>query len=73
MTPDLIGRRIVLKRVFNAPPPLVLDATILSNHVRNWWSSCGTGLAACNIDLQPGGAWRYVILGLDGEEIDYMG
>jgi len=55
-------REIVLTRLFDAPRHLVFDAMTKPEHVRRWWGMLGEGYSVpvCEIDLRPGGAWRFV-------------
>jgi len=66
-------REMVITRVFNAPRKLVFEASTTPEHVRQWWGPRGTSLAVCEIDLRPGGKWRYVIRGADGQEFGFSG
>jgi uncharacterized protein YndB with AHSA1/START domain len=62
-------REIVLTRLFDAPPRLVFDAMTKPEHVRRWWGCLDDryGVTVCEIDLRPGGAWRFVGRGPSGE------
>lgn len=53
---------IQLTRLFDAPRQLVFDAMTKPEHVRRWWGRLGEGYSVpvCEIDLRPGGAWRFV-------------
>ena len=51
---------IVLTRMFAAPPERVFEAWTRPEHVRCWWDPAGDPLAECEIDLRPGGAFRFV-------------
>ena len=55
-------REIRLTRLFNAPRHLVFEAMTKPEHVRQWWGQLGDGYSVpvCEIDLRPGGAWRFV-------------
>lgn len=55
-------RQIVLTRVFDAPREVVFEAMSKPEHVRRWWGILGEGYSVpvCEVDLRPGGAWRYV-------------
>ena len=64
---------IVITRVFDAPPPLVFAAWTKPEHVRNWWGLRGTHLAVCEIDLRPGGAYRFVERDPDGNDFPFEG
>ena len=55
-------REIRLTRLFNAPRHLVFEAMTKPEHVKQWWGRLGEGYSVpvCEIDLRPGGAWRFV-------------
>jgi uncharacterized protein YndB with AHSA1/START domain len=62
-------REICLTRLFNAPRQLVFEAMTKPEHVRQWWGQLGEGYSVpvCEIDLRPGGAWRFVNRHPNGE------
>ena len=66
-------REIVLTRLFDAPRHLVFDAMTKPEHVKRWWGCLDEGYSVpvCEIDLRPGGAWRFVGLGPKGEYTFY--
>ena len=51
---------IVMTRVLAAPREQVFEAWTRPEHVRCWWDPAGHPLAECEIDLRPGGAFRFV-------------
>jgi uncharacterized protein YndB with AHSA1/START domain len=51
---------IVITRTFDAPRSVVFDAWTKAEHVSQWWDPSGSPLAECEIDLRPGGAFRWV-------------
>src|ERR1700731_2556448 len=53
---------IRMTRLFDAPRHLVFDAMTKPEHVKQWWGRLGEGYSVpvCEIDLRPGGAWRFV-------------
>ena len=55
-------QEIRMTRLFNAPKELVFEAMTKPEHVREWWGRLGEGYSVpvCEIDLRPGGAWRFV-------------
>jgi uncharacterized protein YndB with AHSA1/START domain len=55
-------REIRLTRLFDAPRHLVFEAMTKPEHVKRWWGCLATGYSVpiCEIDLRPGGAWRFV-------------
>ena len=52
---------IVIRRTFDAPARLVFEAWTKPEHVRHWGSVSGWTMTVCEIDLRPGGSWRYVL------------
>ena len=62
-------REITLTRLFDAPRQLVFEAMTKPEHVRRWWGALDErySVIVCEIDLRPGGAWRYVGRGPKGE------
>jgi uncharacterized protein YndB with AHSA1/START domain len=66
-------REIVIERVFDAPRALVFEAWTKAEHVAHWWDPSGTPLAVCEIDLRPGGAFRFVNGGADGAKYPFTG
>jgi uncharacterized protein YndB with AHSA1/START domain len=66
-------REILITRVFDAPAALVFRAWTSPELVRRWWSSADAPLVVCDIDLRPGGAWRYVTREPDGSELGWHG
>jgi uncharacterized protein YndB with AHSA1/START domain len=53
---------IRMTRLFDAPRHLVFEAMSKPEHVKQWWGRLGEGYSVpvCEIDLRPGGAWRFV-------------
>ena len=59
-TPSDQGIRMT--RLFDAPRSLVFEVMTKPEHVRRWWGCLGEGYSVpvCEIDLRPGGRWRFV-------------
>ena len=55
-------QEIRMTRLFDAPRHLVFEAMSKPEHVKRWWGCLGEGYSVpvCEIDLRPGGAWRFV-------------
>jgi uncharacterized protein YndB with AHSA1/START domain len=53
---------IQLSRVFDAPRQLVFEALTRPEHIKRWWGCLGDGYSVpvCEVDLRPGGKWRFV-------------
>ena len=66
-------REIEMTRLFDAPRELVFEALTNPDHVPNWFGPRGWSVPVCEIDLRPGGMWRYVLRGRDGEELGMSG
>jgi uncharacterized protein YndB with AHSA1/START domain len=66
-------REIRLTRLFDAPRHLVFEAMTKPEHVKRWWGGLGEGYSVpvCEIDLRPGGAWRFVNQHPKGEAVFY--
>jgi len=64
---------VVVMRQFRAPAALVFEAWTRPEHLRRWFGRDGWELPVCEIDLRPGGAWRYVHVGPDGMELGLSG
>ncbi len=61
-------REIVLSRVFDAPRELVWRAFTDPERLVNWWGPLGFTTRTHRMDVRPGGAWRFVMVGPDGRE-----
>jgi uncharacterized protein YndB with AHSA1/START domain len=67
-------RELVITRTFEAPRRLVFEALTRPEHVRRWYGPRRLSLTVCEIDLRPGGAWRYVMRDPDsGAEFGFSG
>jgi uncharacterized protein YndB with AHSA1/START domain len=67
-------REILMTRVFDAPRQLVFDAWTNPKHVPHWLLGPeGWTMPVCEIDLRPGGKWRFVWRHSDGKEMEMSG
>jgi uncharacterized protein YndB with AHSA1/START domain len=65
---------IVMTRVVDAPRSLVFEAWTRPEHVRSWMLGPeGWTMPVCEIDLRPGGEWRFVWRKADGSEMEMRG
>jgi uncharacterized protein YndB with AHSA1/START domain len=62
-------RQISLTRLIEAPRELVFDAWTSNEHLAQWWGPNGFTLTTDDIDVRPGGRWRFTMHGPDG--VDY--
>jgi uncharacterized protein YndB with AHSA1/START domain len=68
---DRGAHAIKMKRVFDASPAKIFAAWTQPEQVTRWWDSAGEPLAICEIDLRPGGAFKFVTRGL--QEMPFAG
>ena len=67
-------REVTLTHVVDAPRALVFEAHTSVEHVPNWMlGPSGWTMPVCEIDLRPGGAWRFVWRREDGSEMEIRG
>jgi uncharacterized protein YndB with AHSA1/START domain len=67
-------REIAMSRVFNAPRNLVFDAYTRPELVTRWLGVFGGwSFRVCEIDLKPGGTYRYLWDGPDGATLGIRG
>lgn len=66
-------RVLVITRNFKAPRRLVFEALTKPEHVRRWYGCDAMQMTICEIDLRPGGRWRYVLRMPDGSEHGFHG
>jgi uncharacterized protein YndB with AHSA1/START domain len=67
-------RTVVMTRVFAASPKRVFDAWTKPDQLRRWWGGAeGSRLAVCEVDLRPGGEWRFIERGSDGQDYPFRG
>lgn len=59
-------REIVLERDLDAPRHLVFKAYTDSEHIAEWWGPDGFTTTVHEMDVRPGGVWRFDMLGPDG-------
>jgi uncharacterized protein YndB with AHSA1/START domain len=62
-------REILITRVIDAPRELVFKAWTDPQHVARWWGPRGFTNTIHEMDVTPGGVWRFVMHGPDG--VDY--
>jgi uncharacterized protein YndB with AHSA1/START domain len=73
MTAEPGSTTIMVTRFFDAPPSAVFEAWTKAEHVAHWWDPSGAPLAVCEIDLRPGGAFRWVNQAAKGIEYSFTG
>ncbi len=66
---DTSDREIVVSRLINAPRELVFKVWTQPEHIAQWWGPKGFTNTIQEMDVRPGGVWRFVMHGPDG--VDY--
>ena len=65
--------QIVIQREFDAPRHLVYKACTTPELVKQWWAGDRGEVTSAEIDLRPGGKWRYVMQANGGFEVAFHG
>ena len=66
-------REVVITRVVDAPRTLVFDVWTNPEHLPHWMGQRGWTMPVCEIDLRPGGTYRFVWRSPDGAEMGMGG
>ena len=64
---------LVMERVVDAPAHLVWEAWTKPEHLKKWFCPLPWKTTDCEIDLRPGGIFRTVMRGPEGQEIRNLG
>jgi uncharacterized protein YndB with AHSA1/START domain len=62
-----------MTRVFQAPRELVFAACTEPRHMAQWWGPRGYALPVCEMDVRPGGTYRFVQTATDGNSYAFHG
>jgi uncharacterized protein YndB with AHSA1/START domain len=63
---------LVLERIVDVPRELVWKAWTQPAHVMKWFAPRPWTIADCEIDLRPGGIFRFVVRSPEGQEFPYV-
>jgi uncharacterized protein YndB with AHSA1/START domain len=64
---------VVMTREFDAPRELVFDAWTKPEHLRRWFGGEAGEMIVCEVDLRPGGRYRFVWRLNEGGEMGFGG
>lgn len=67
------GGDLVFERIFEAPRALVWKAFTDPDRIPRWWGPKGTTTTVIEMDVRPGGAWRYVSHAPDRDDVAFYG
>jgi uncharacterized protein YndB with AHSA1/START domain len=65
--------QIQITRAFDAPRALVFRAWTRPELVARWWAGDRGEVTSIDIDLRPGGSWRYVMTANAGFDVAFHG
>ncbi|HSR82981.1 MAG TPA: SRPBCC family protein [Streptosporangiaceae bacterium] len=65
--------QILITREFDAPRHLVYRAYTTPDLIRRWWAGERGEVTSVEVDLRPGGVWRYVMVASAGFEVAFHG
>jgi uncharacterized protein YndB with AHSA1/START domain len=65
--------QILIVRDFDGPRPLVWRAYTEPELIKRWWMGKRGTVASAEVDLRPGGRWRYVGVADEGFEVAFHG
>jgi uncharacterized protein YndB with AHSA1/START domain len=65
---EMAKRELRIARLLPAPRELVWKVWTDPNHVGNWWGPDGFTTTTYELDVRPGGVWRYDMHGPDGRD-----
>lgn len=66
-------REIHIERIFDAPRERVYAAFTDPELIPQWWGPHGTTTVVEQMDVRPGGTWRFVGQDSDGSEVGFRG
>ena len=67
------GADLVMERVFNAPRELVWKVMHDPKLVTKWWGPRGYTTTVVEMEVRPGGTWRFINHTTSGEDVPFRG
>jgi uncharacterized protein YndB with AHSA1/START domain len=67
-TENVTDRQLIITRLLNAPRELVWEVWTKPEHIKYWWGPNGFRNTIFQMDVQPGGAWDFIMHGPDGTD-----
>jgi uncharacterized protein YndB with AHSA1/START domain len=65
--------QILITREFDAPRHLVYRAFTTPELIKRWWGGERGEVTSAEVELRPGGTWRYVMIANGGFEVAFHG
>jgi uncharacterized protein YndB with AHSA1/START domain len=67
------GLELVMERVFEAPRDLLWKVMTDPERVTHWWGPHGYTTTVVEMDVRPGGRWRFINHTTGGEDVPFKG
>ncbi len=67
-TTDTKDRELTVSRLLQAPRELVFEVWTKPEHIAQWWGPDGFTNTIQQMDVKPGGTWRFMMHGPDGSD-----
>jgi uncharacterized protein YndB with AHSA1/START domain len=67
------GTDLVFERTFDAPRELVWKTFTDPDLIPRWWGPHGTTTTVVEMDVRPGGTWRYISHAADRNDVVFHG
>jgi len=67
------GGDLIFERTFDAPIEKVWKAFTDPEAVPHWWGKHGTTTIVTEMDVRPGGKWRYISRAADRDDVEFYG
>lgn len=71
-TEPTAGRELTVTRLIDAPRERVWEAWTKPEHIARWWGPDGFTNTIHEMNVRPGGVWRYMMHGPDGTDYPNM-
>ncbi len=67
------GTDLVFERTFDAPRDKVWKAFTDPERIPRWWGPHGTSTTVAEMDVRPGGKWRYISRAAGRDDVTFFG
>ena len=65
---ETTNRELSITRLLNAPRELVWEVWTKAEHIANWWGPVGFTTTTHEMNVKPGGMWRFMMHSPDGRD-----
>lgn len=57
------GNKLIINRIFDAPPELMFEVWSSCEHLKHWWGPKKWPMEECEMDFREGGEWHFCLRG----------